>query len=152
VAKFGIKTDNMFEFWDWVGGRYSLWSAIGLPIMVFIGPAHFDALLDGGHAMDEHFRTAPLEQNLPGPNSILPVLAAKDRKAKTHQAINTQPILVDSRVDGLFYLHGFNRHIDGSRTRTFALQTGTRRTDNENSGCANRYPRPGRICQNSPPH
>jgi glucose-6-phosphate isomerase len=65
VAKFGIDTKNMFEFWDWVGGRYSLWSAIGLPIMVYIGPDNFESLLEGGHAMDEHFRTAPLEKNLP---------------------------------------------------------------------------------------
>lgn len=65
VAAFGIDTANMFEFWDWVGGRYSLWSAIGLSIMCMIGADHFDALLDGGHAMDRHFRTAPLADNLP---------------------------------------------------------------------------------------
>ncbi|HRD47983.1 MAG: glucose-6-phosphate isomerase [Candidatus Competibacter sp.] len=65
VRKFGIDTANMFEFWDWVGGRYSLWSAIGLPILVYIGMEHFIELLDGAHAMDEHFRTAPLEENLP---------------------------------------------------------------------------------------
>src|SRR2546423_3305566 len=65
VKKFGIDPANMFAFWDWVGGRYSLWSAIGLSIMLFIGPENFDELLTGGHLMDEHFRTAPLEQNLP---------------------------------------------------------------------------------------
>ncbi len=65
VSKFGIDTANMFEFWDWVGGRYSLWSAIGLPIAVYIGMDNFDELLAGAHAMDEHFRTAPLEENLP---------------------------------------------------------------------------------------
>lgn len=65
VAAFGIDTRNMFEFWDWVGGRYSMCSAIGLPIMLAIGPAHFTAMLDGFHAMDEHFRTTPLAQNLP---------------------------------------------------------------------------------------
>ena len=65
VAAFGIDTRNMFEFWDWVGGRYSMCSAIGLPIMLAIGPAHFTAMLDGFHAMDEHFRTTPLEQNMP---------------------------------------------------------------------------------------
>jgi glucose-6-phosphate isomerase len=65
VKKFGIDTANMFAFWDWVGGRYSLWSAIGLSIMLFIGPDNFDELLTGGHMMDEHFRTTPLEQNLP---------------------------------------------------------------------------------------
>jgi glucose-6-phosphate isomerase len=65
VAKFGIDTANMFEFWDWVGGRYSLTSAIGLSIMIAIGPELFSELLDGFHAMDNHFKTAPLEQNLP---------------------------------------------------------------------------------------
>jgi glucose-6-phosphate isomerase len=65
VAKFGIDTKNMFEFWDWVGGRYSLWSAIGLSIEVYIGPDNFEAMLDGAHAMDNHFRNTPLEQNLP---------------------------------------------------------------------------------------
>ena len=55
----------MFAFWDWVGGRYSLWSAIGLSIAVAIGMDNFEELLAGGHAMDEHFRTAPLEKNLP---------------------------------------------------------------------------------------
>jgi glucose-6-phosphate isomerase len=65
VAKFGIDTSNMFEFWDWVGGRYSMDSAIGLSTMIAIGPEHFRAMLDGFHQMDEHFRTAPFERNLP---------------------------------------------------------------------------------------
>jgi glucose-6-phosphate isomerase len=65
VAKFGIDTANMFEFWDWVGGRYSMDSAIGLSTMIAIGPEHFRAMLDGFHQMDEHFRTAPFESNLP---------------------------------------------------------------------------------------
>jgi glucose-6-phosphate isomerase len=65
VAGFGIDTANMFEFWDWVGGRYSLWSAIGLPIVLAIGFERFRELLDGAHAMDRHFQTAPLDQNLP---------------------------------------------------------------------------------------
>jgi glucose-6-phosphate isomerase len=65
VEKFGIDTANMFEFWDWVGGRYSMDSAIGLSTMIAIGPENFRAMLAGFHAMDEHFRTAALEQNLP---------------------------------------------------------------------------------------
>ena len=65
VSKFGIQTENMFEFWDWVGGRYSYDSAIGLSLMLAIGPQGFRDMLAGFHAMDEHFRTAPLEQNLP---------------------------------------------------------------------------------------
>ena len=65
VAKFGIDSANMFEFWDWVGGRYSLWSAVGLSIVVAIGETRFRELLAGAHAMDQHFREAPLQRNLP---------------------------------------------------------------------------------------
>ncbi|MEM5386043.1 glucose-6-phosphate isomerase [Paraburkholderia phymatum] len=65
VVKFGIAQDNVFEMWDWVGGRYSLWSAVGLSIMIAIGPKQFDELLAGANDMDEHFRSAPLERNLP---------------------------------------------------------------------------------------
>jgi glucose-6-phosphate isomerase len=65
VAKFGIDTANMFEFWDWVGGRYSMDSAIGLSTMIAIGPEYFREMLDGFHQMDEHFRTTPFERNIP---------------------------------------------------------------------------------------
>ena len=65
VAGFGIAPDHVFGFWDWVGGRYSLWSAIGLPLMLAIGPENFRAFLAGGHAMDTHFKTAPLQDNMP---------------------------------------------------------------------------------------
>jgi glucose-6-phosphate isomerase len=65
VAKFGIASDRVFGFWDWVGGRYSVWSAIGLPVMIAIGQRNFRAFLDGAHEMDEHFRSAPLRKNLP---------------------------------------------------------------------------------------
>ena len=65
VAEFGIDTEHMFEFWDWVGGRYSLWSAIGLPIMLYLGEENFIELLEGAHLMDQHFRNAPLSRNLP---------------------------------------------------------------------------------------
>jgi glucose-6-phosphate isomerase len=65
VTKFGIDPKNMFVFWDWVGGRYSMDSAIGLSTMIAIGPEHFRAMLDGFHAIDEHFRTAPFERNIP---------------------------------------------------------------------------------------
>jgi glucose-6-phosphate isomerase len=73
VAKFGIDTANMFGFWDWVGGRYSMDSAIGLSTMIAIGLEHFRAMLDGFHAIDEHFRTAPLERNLPALLGLLTV-------------------------------------------------------------------------------
>ncbi|WP_255987850.1 glucose-6-phosphate isomerase [Chitinolyticbacter albus] len=65
VSEFGIDTNNMFEFWDWVGGRYSLWSAIGLPIAIYLGKHDYQDLLHGAYTMDEHFKNKPLEQNLP---------------------------------------------------------------------------------------
>jgi glucose-6-phosphate isomerase len=65
VAAFGIDPENMFGFWDWVGGRYSLWSAIGLPVAIAVGPERFEELLSGAHEMDAHFRAAPPERNLP---------------------------------------------------------------------------------------
>jgi glucose-6-phosphate isomerase len=73
VAQFGIDTKNMFEFWDWVGGRYSLWSAIGLSIALAIGMENFEELLTGAYEMDEHFRTAPLEKNMPVVMALLGV-------------------------------------------------------------------------------
>jgi glucose-6-phosphate isomerase len=65
VAAFGIDSDRIFGFWDWVGGRYSIWSAIGLPLMLAVGPENFGKFLDGAHAMDTHFREAPVRENLP---------------------------------------------------------------------------------------
>ncbi|HEV2763152.1 MAG TPA: glucose-6-phosphate isomerase, partial [Pyrinomonadaceae bacterium] len=65
VERFGIDPANMFEFWDWVGGRYSLWSAIGLSIALYVGMDNFEQLLEGAHELDEHLRTAPFEKNLP---------------------------------------------------------------------------------------
>src|SRR5207237_3285148 len=73
VTKFGIDTANMFGFWDWVGGRYSMDSAIGLSTMIAVGPENFRRMLAGFHAMDEHFRTAPLEKNLPVLMALLTV-------------------------------------------------------------------------------
>jgi glucose-6-phosphate isomerase len=73
VAEFGIDTANMFEFWDWVGGRYSMDSAIGLSTMLAIGPDHFRAMLEGFHAIDEHFRSAPFGRNLPALMGLLGV-------------------------------------------------------------------------------
>ena len=83
VAKFGIDTANMFPFWDWVGGRYSMFSAIGLSTMLAIGPEHFRAMLTGGHQIDEHFRTAPLHQNLPALMGLLTVWYADFFDAET---------------------------------------------------------------------
>jgi glucose-6-phosphate isomerase len=84
VARFGISTDNMFVFWDWVGGRYSLWSSIGLSIALGIGFENFHALLEGAHAMDEHFRTTPLERNLPVTLALLGVWYNNFFGAETH--------------------------------------------------------------------
>jgi len=84
VAEFGIDTDQMFEFWDWVGGRYSLWSSIGLPIAIAIGFDRFAELLAGAHEMDVHFRSAPLEQNLPVILGLLGVWYINFAGAKTH--------------------------------------------------------------------
>jgi glucose-6-phosphate isomerase len=83
VARFGIDTANMFEFWDWVGGRYSMDSAIGLSTMIALGPEHFRAMLAGFHAMDEHFRTAPFERNLPVLMGLLAVWYADFFGAQT---------------------------------------------------------------------
>jgi glucose-6-phosphate isomerase len=84
VAGFGIDTANMFEFWDWVGGRYSLWSAIGLPIALYLGMDRFEQLLDGAHAMDEHFHAAPYEENLPVIMAMLGIWYANFFDAGTH--------------------------------------------------------------------
>ena len=84
VAKFGIDTKNMFEFWDWVGGRYSLWSAIGLSIAAYIGMDNFEEMLLGGHQMDEHFRTTPFEKNLPVILGLLGVWYNNFFGAQTH--------------------------------------------------------------------
>lgn len=65
AVKFGMAEDNVFKMWDWVGGRYSMWSAIGLSIVIAIGPDNFDELLSGAHEVDEHFRSTPFEQNIP---------------------------------------------------------------------------------------
>jgi glucose-6-phosphate isomerase len=83
VSKFGIDTANMFGFWDWVGGRYSMDSAIGLSTMIAVGPENFRRMLAGFHAMDEHFRTAPLERNLPVLMGLLTVWYADFFNAQT---------------------------------------------------------------------
>jgi glucose-6-phosphate isomerase len=84
VKTFGIDSDNMFVFWDWVGGRYSLWSAIGLPIALAIGMERFYELLQGAHEMDEHFRSAELPQNMPVILALLGVWYANFAGARTH--------------------------------------------------------------------
>lgn len=87
VAKFGIDTANMFEIWDWVGGRYSLWSAIGLPIALYVGMDNFERLLDGGHAMDLHFRNQPLSENIPVLMGLLGIWYINFFNAQTHAIV-----------------------------------------------------------------
>jgi glucose-6-phosphate isomerase len=84
VARFGIDPQNMFGFWDWVGGRYSLCSAIGLPLMIAIGPENFLSMLDGFHAMDRHFAEVPFERNLPVTLALLGIWYNNYFGAQTH--------------------------------------------------------------------
>lgn len=93
VTRFGIAPDNMFVFWDWVGGRYSLWSSIGLPIVLAVGYPHFEALLDGAFAVDEHFRTAPLEHNLPITLGLLGIWSSNFLGAATHAVLPYDQLL-----------------------------------------------------------
>jgi glucose-6-phosphate isomerase len=86
-AEFGIDPARAFEIWDWVGGRYSLWSAVGLPVMLAVGFEHFAALLDGAHAMDEHFRTAPLDRNMPALLGLLGLWYIDFSGAETHAVL-----------------------------------------------------------------
>lgn len=94
VAKFGIDPKNMFEFWDWVGGRYSLWSAIGLSIALYVGMDHFEALLGGAHAADEHFRTTPFEKNLPVLMGLLGIWYNNFFDAQSHAILPYDQYLV----------------------------------------------------------
>jgi len=87
VAEFGIDTENMFRFWDWVGGRYSLWSSIGLSIALYLGFDRFTELLAGAHAMDEHFRTAPLDRNIPVVLALLGIWYNNFFGASSHAVI-----------------------------------------------------------------
>jgi glucose-6-phosphate isomerase len=87
VSSFGIAPENMFEFWDWVGGRYSLWSSIGLSIAVHVGFEHFEKMLEGAYAMDRHFHEAPLERNMPVIMALLGVWYANFFAAETHAVL-----------------------------------------------------------------
>ncbi len=100
VREFGIDPDNMFEFWDWVGGRYSTWSAIGLPVACVLGMDRFEQFLAGGHAIDEHFRTAPFERNLPVILALLGVWYGEFWNAHAHAVLPYDQ-----------YLHRFAAHL-----------------------------------------
>lgn len=93
VTRFGIDEDNIFEFWDWVGGRYSLWSAIGLSIVLAVGKQHFIELLEGAHEMDQHFLNAPLEQNMPVVMALLGIWYGNFYQAETHAILPYDHVL-----------------------------------------------------------
>jgi len=94
VAEFGIDPRNMFEFWDWVGGRYSLWSVIGLSIALYLGMDRFEELLAGAHEVDEHFRTAPFEQNIPVIMGLLGIWYNNFLGAESHAILPYDQYLV----------------------------------------------------------
>lgn len=95
VRKFGIDPRNMFEFWDWVGGRYSLWSAIGLSIALYVGMDHFEELLTGAHLVDEHFHTTPFEKNVPVIMGLLGILYNNFFGAQSHAILPYDQYLVN---------------------------------------------------------
>jgi glucose-6-phosphate isomerase len=111
VVEFGIDVGNMFGFWDWVGGRYSLASAVGLTLMLAVGPPRFREMLDGMHAMDDHFRAAPLERNLPALLALLGIWNANFLGAATHAVLPYDEYLA------LFpaYLQQLDMESDGKR-------------------------------------
>ena len=117
VAAFGIDTNNMFEFWDWVGGRYSLWSAIGLPIILTIGMDRFIQFLEGAHEMDEHFRTASFEKNIPVTMALLTVWYTNFHGATSHliapydQYLHRFPAYLQQLT---MESNGKSTHLDGS--------------------------------------
>jgi glucose-6-phosphate isomerase len=124
VAKFGIDTANMFEFWDWVGGRYSYDSAIGLSLMIAIGPGHFRAMLAGFHEMDEHFRIAPFDRNMPVLLGLLGIWYVNFFGAESHAVLPYSHYL--ARLP--FYLQQLDMESNGKSVdlggRRVAYQTG----------------------------
>ncbi len=113
VKAFGISEDRMFEFWDWVGGRYSVWSAIGLSLMIAIGPAGFSSFLSGGRAMDDHFRTEPLTRNLP---AILALIGIWNRNILGFPALGILPY--EQRLERLpAYFQQLDMESNGKRVK-----------------------------------
>jgi len=121
VQAFGIAPENMFPFWDWVGGRYSVWSAIGLALMLSIGPECFRQFLAGAHAMDQHFQQAPLEENLP---VILALIGIWNRNFIGSSSISIAPYHQDLRLFPGYLQqlemesNGKSVQVDGSKTST----------------------------------
>ncbi|GAB1401910.1 hypothetical protein MASR1M68_08210 [Elusimicrobiota bacterium] len=125
VSQFGIDTDNMFEFWDWVGGRYSVWSAVGLPMMCSVGYENFMEFLDGAHAMDVHFRTTPYEQNIPVIMAMLNMANSNflDRKAYAILPYNRYLKLFTAHIQQV-YMESLGKSVD-SQGRKIKYQTGS---------------------------
>jgi glucose-6-phosphate isomerase len=118
VAKFGIDTDNMFEFWDWVGGRYSLWSSVGLSTALYIGMDNFEALLQGAHEADLHFRHTPFEKNIPVIMALLGVWYNNFFDADSHAVIpydQSMRYFSDYLQQGDMESNGKSVTLDGSR-------------------------------------
>ena len=139
VAAFGIDTENMFGFWDWVGGRYSMDSAIGLSTMIAIGPERFAEMLAGFHAMDEHFREAPLERNLPALLGLLSVWYGDFFGAQTVGGPALRPVpaplprLPPAADDGVERQARDARRRRGSTTQTGAIYWGEPGTNGQHS-------------------
>jgi glucose-6-phosphate isomerase len=113
VAAFGIEENRVFGFWDWVGGRYSIWSAIGLPLMIAIGPDAFSDFLEGAHALDNHFKDAPLEKNLP---VLMALIGVWNRDVLGHSARAVLPY--DQRLSRLpAYLQQLDMESNGKRVK-----------------------------------
>lgn len=125
VAAFGIAPQNVFSFWDWVGGRYSLGSAVGLSLMLAIGPTHFRAMLDGFRSMDEHFRTAPFERNLPVLMALIGIWYANMYGVEAHAVLPYSHHLARFPA----YLQQLEMESNGKRVdrlgRPLQVQTGT---------------------------
>jgi glucose-6-phosphate isomerase len=114
VSAFGIAEERTFGFWDWVGGRYSVWSAVGLSLMVAVGPRHFRAFLNGGRVMDDHFRTAPLARNMP---AILALIGVWYRNVMAYPTYAVIPY--DQRLARLpAYLQQLDMESNGKRVRS----------------------------------
>ncbi len=114
VESFGIDRDNMFPFWDWVGGRYSIWSAIGLPLVLAVGAENFAQFLAGGHAMDQHFRNAPLESNMP---ALLALVGIWNRNLLGSASLSVAPYHQDLQYFPA-YLQQLEMESNGKRVAT----------------------------------
>ena len=115
VAEFGIRPDRIFGFWDWVGGRYSVWSAIGLPLAISIGAENFRKFLAGARTMDEHFRDAPLAENMPVIMGLLGIWYRNVLDFRTHAVLALRPAALALRRASAAARHGIERQAGDAR-------------------------------------